>query len=69
MLNRFLFAMTLVIGLAGCGVKGAPLPPLNPAPLGRGEPTYSETTKKDLQKRRVYKEQNSDEYSNGGSGL
>jgi hypothetical protein len=25
--------------------------------------------KKDLQKRRVYKEQNSDEYSNGGSGL
>ena len=24
--------------LMGCGVKGRPLPPLNPAPIGFGEP-------------------------------
>lgn len=33
-------------GLSACGVKGRPLPPLNPAPMGRGEPTYKETNQK-----------------------
>lgn len=42
--NNFLFLITLLI--AGCGVKGVPLPPLVPAPIGRGEPTYSEATQK-----------------------
>lgn len=32
----------LFIGLllGGCGVKGKPLPPLEPAEIGRGAPTY-----------------------------
>jgi hypothetical protein len=34
----FLFLLT------ACGVKGKPLAPLNPAPLGRGEPNYAEAT-------------------------
>lgn len=29
-----------VIFLASCGVKGKPLPPLEPAAIGRGAPTY-----------------------------
>lgn len=28
---------------AGCGVKGKPLPPLQPAEIGRGHPTYKGT--------------------------
>ena len=32
-----LFASAL---LPGCGVKGKPLPPLEPAEIGRGVPTY-----------------------------
>ena len=28
----------------GCGVKGDPLPPLTPAELGRGQPTYRRAT-------------------------
>jgi hypothetical protein len=27
----------------GCGVKGKPLPPLDPAQIGRGAPTYKRT--------------------------
>lgn len=30
-------------GVMGCGVKGKPQPPLNPAPIGRGEPTYQDS--------------------------
>ncbi|CAN5387697.1 hypothetical protein BH10BDE1_BH10BDE1_22700 [soil metagenome] len=26
--------------ISGCGVKGKPLPPLEPAEIGRGAPTY-----------------------------
>jgi hypothetical protein len=44
-LNKVLFCL-LVLGVASCGVKGRPLPPLIPPTLGRGEPTYSEATKK-----------------------
>lgn len=69
MLNRFVVLMMSAMFLAGCGVKGSPLPPLNPAPLGRGEPTYSEATKKEAPKKRLHKEQNPDEASTGGSGL
>lgn len=35
-----------VMVLCGCGVKGKPLPPLIPPPIGRGEPVYSGATKK-----------------------
>jgi hypothetical protein len=33
-----------VFCLSGCGVKGDPLPPLIPAELGRGRPTYKRAT-------------------------
>ncbi|MFS4458967.1 hypothetical protein [Bdellovibrio sp. HCB2-146] len=49
-LNKILI-LGLVLIIAGCGVKGRPLPPLTPAPLGRGEPTYSEATKKKSNKK------------------
>lgn len=32
--------LLLTILLSGCGVKGKPLPPLEPAEIGRGAPTY-----------------------------
>lgn len=41
----------------GCGVKGMPLPPLTPAPIGRGEPTYSEATKSKDNKKKTGKSQ------------
>ncbi len=37
----FLLCFGLTIG---CGVKGVPLPPLTPAPIGRGEPNFSKAT-------------------------
>lgn len=39
MLAVALYAATI----SGCGVKGKPLPPLEPAELGRGMPTYKRT--------------------------
>lgn len=38
--NRILVALSLPLLLAtnACGVKGRPLPPLEPAPIGQGEP-------------------------------
>lgn len=38
------------VSALGCGVKGRPLPPLNPAPLGRGEPLFQEPQKKPTKK-------------------
>jgi hypothetical protein len=35
----FIFCFLCILG---CGVKGRPLAPLVPTPIGRGEPTYSE---------------------------
>lgn len=52
-LNRFLF-FVLLLAVAGCGVKGRPLPPLTPPTLGRGEPTYSEATKKKPSTKKSY---------------
>lgn len=31
-----IFAVMFALALAGCGVKGKPLPPLEPAPIGDG---------------------------------
>lgn len=40
----------LIVGisffLAGCGVKGDPVPPTKPPQLGRGQPTYRRATEK-----------------------
>ena len=36
------FAIALLLGCAGCGVKGDPLPPEQAPRLGRGYPTYSQ---------------------------
>ncbi len=43
LLNKLVIFLFLVLSVS-CGVKGRPLPPLNPAPIGRGEPTYKTTT-------------------------
>lgn len=43
LLNRLLILLLSTVSVS-CGVKGRPLPPLNPAPIGRGEPTYKTTT-------------------------
>lgn len=36
----------VAFALLSCGVKGKPQPPLTPAVLGRGEPSYSKATEK-----------------------
>lgn len=42
--REFLLLLCAVQVLAvGCGVKGKPLPPLEPAQIGRGAPTYKRT--------------------------
>lgn len=37
-------AATALVFVAGCGVKGDPLPPEQPAELGRGRLTYRRAT-------------------------
>ncbi len=58
LLNKIALTIVLIAPLAGCGVKGRPLPPLNPAPIGRGEPSYKESTqKKPVKKNNNYRDQ------------
>lgn len=38
--KNMILCMMAFIFVCGCGVKGDPLPPLKPAELGRGKPTY-----------------------------
>lgn len=38
-----LMALSSVLSV-GCGVRGAPQPPLTPAELGRGQPTFKRAT-------------------------
>lgn len=66
LLNKSLLLILSGAFVAGCGVKGAPLPPLTPPPLGRGEPTYSEATRKSKQKVRP-NVQTTDEADSRGS--
>lgn len=60
-LNKITFIFIFFLSLLGCGVKGSPLPPLNPAPLGRGEPTFKESTSKKSTKKTIPKNQNNEE--------
>lgn len=43
---KYLWVMCAAFVAAGCGVRGRPLPPEVPAPLGRGEPSFSKATEK-----------------------
>ena len=46
-MNRLYHSLCIVcltLCLQGCGVKGLPQPPLVPAQIGRGEPTFSRAT-------------------------
>jgi hypothetical protein len=46
-MKHVVFSFFLVALLvSGCGVKGVPLPPLNPEPISRGEPSFSKATEK-----------------------
>lgn len=62
-LNRIFLALFMLVSV-GCGVKGRPLPPLNPAPIGRGEPTYKDSSKqKNVKKYRPIAEEEEEENS------
>lgn len=43
-LPKILACLMLITSTQGCGVKGRPLPPVKPAELGRGKPTFTRTT-------------------------
>jgi hypothetical protein len=43
------------LSLLACGVKGRPQPPLTPALLGRGQPSFSKATEKVKVKKRNQK--------------
>lgn len=50
------FLVIAILLQSACGVKGKPLPPLQPAHLGRGEPTFTEADKKaTTSKKRLYR--------------
>lgn len=53
MMNNTLFALLIIFSLTACGVKGKPLPPLEPPTIGNGEPAYlkKKDDKKSQQKR------------------
>ncbi len=38
-------AVILLIGFSACGVKGDPKPPLVPAAMGHGQPSFKRATK------------------------
>ena len=38
--------IAILFSMLGCGVKGDPLPPEQPAQIGRGQPTYQKATEK-----------------------
>jgi len=52
-MNKALLVILIVFGISACGVKGKPLPPLEPPSIGTGEPTYlnKKDEKKNNQKR------------------
>ncbi len=41
--SHLLCLVLLSAGFAACGVKGKPLPPLEPPAIGRGAPSYKRT--------------------------
>lgn len=62
-LSKSLLLIAISLQVA-CGVKGKPLPPLQPAHLGRGEPTFTDADKDSTStKKRTYQEESEDETS------
>lgn len=47
-MTKTFFSIFIAIGMTSCGVKGKPLAPLEPPPIGNGEPLY--LNKKDEKK-------------------
>jgi hypothetical protein len=43
-MSASLFAIVIVTTLSACGVRGRPQPPLAPAELGRGQPSFKGAT-------------------------
>lgn len=60
-LNKILLIAMLALAVSACGVKGRPLPPLNPAPLGRGEPTFKDANQAPNPKKKSLKKNQDDE--------
>lgn len=52
LLNKFSFCVVLFL-TSGCGVKGRPLPPEEPAFIGRGQKTIKANSSKIDPKKRV----------------
>jgi hypothetical protein len=51
-MNKAILATIIVFGITACGVKGKPLPPLEPPSIGTGEPVLNKKDeKKNYQKR------------------
>lgn len=42
--SKRIFAIFILLGTIGCGVKGKPQPPLTAPVLGRGEPNFEKAT-------------------------
>ena len=54
-----ILVLLLSLLISACGVKGKPLPPIEPVPLGRGEPNYSSAAKEiQIKKKKPKKIQN-----------
>jgi hypothetical protein len=39
-MTKIFIVIALALEIAGCGVRGDPIPPGTPAELGRGKPSY-----------------------------
>src|SRR3990167_282904 len=43
-MTKVLLAAAVLFSFSACGVRGKPQPPLTPAELGRGQPTFKRAT-------------------------
>lgn len=44
-LGKIIVGVATILFYVGCGVKGDPKPPLTPAALGHGQPSFKRATK------------------------
>lgn len=45
MIKPLVFGLIVFLFISGCGVKGDPLPPLQPVEIGRGKPNFKRELK------------------------